>query len=132
MRCIFKWTSGGLLFLAAIFLSSICTAEDAADVVDQFKKSTDLQQAELVKEYMFSQISGKGVVANVEGHDAFYLGTDERARYYKVVTDIQNTPEDNPYIVSFFYKTQSQVKDIVEGQPIEKNGAVLKILDEKL
>lgn len=132
MKQIFKLAVGAALFLTAIFISSYCLAEDAAELVDQFKKSTDLQQADLVKEYMFKDISGKGVVANVEEHDTFYLGTDRRARYYKVVTEVQNTPQNNPHVVSFFYKTQDEVKDIVKRQPIEKTGAVLKILDEKL
>ncbi len=132
MRHIFRMMVTASLFFTAIFLSTYCSAGDVAELVDQFKKSTDLQQTKLVDQYMFRDMSGKGVVANVEEYDAFDLTSDTRSKYYKVVTAVQNTPQGNPYIVSFFYKTKDEVKDIAKGEPIEKTGAVLKILDERL
>lgn len=123
-----------VLFIAAVFLSAdFAFADmDAGALVDRFRQATDLQQQGLIGDAKDQKISAKGVVKNVEEYRTFNLNTDTGAPYYRVITEIQNSPSGNPYIVSFFYKTKDDVEDINKGQAVEKTGGLLKIFDERL
>jgi flagella basal body P-ring formation protein FlgA len=122
------------LFIAAIFLAANCAFADtdAASLVDQFKKATDLQQQGLIADIKNKKISARGAVKNVEEYRTFNLNTDTGAPYYRVIAETQNSPSGNPYIVSFFYKVKNEVEGINKGQAIEKTGGLLKIFDERL
>jgi hypothetical protein len=123
-----------ILLITVIFLAAgrAFADTDAAALVDQFKKATDLQQQSLITDAKDKNISSKGVVKNAEEYRTFNLNTDTGAQYYRVITETQTTPSGNPYIVSFFYKDKDEVEDVNKGQAIEKTGALLKIFDERL
>ena len=123
-----------VLFIAVIFLSAnfAFADTDAGALVDQFKKSTDLQQKDLIKDVKDEKISARGVVKNVEEYRTFDLNTDKGAQYYRVIAETQNSPSGYPYIVSFLYKNKDDVAGINKGQAIEKTGGLLKIFDERL
>ncbi|MBI5124065.1 MAG: hypothetical protein HZA72_01440 [Candidatus Omnitrophica bacterium] len=123
-----------LIALMALSISSIayCEKVDMAELVDQYKHATDLQRDELTKQFTGKRITGSGIVENVGEYDFFDISNDTGGKYYKVLTRQQETPNKVPYQVVFLYKDKDKVRDIDRGEPIEKEGNIIKLEDERL
>jgi hypothetical protein len=125
-----------IISLAVIILSIVsigyCADINIGEVVDQYKHATDLQRQELEKSFIGKKISTGGVVENAGEYDFFDISNDTGGKYYKVLLKQQETANKVPYQVVFLYKDRNSVKDINRGQTLEKEGNIVKIVDERL
>lgn len=123
-----------LTILTALLISSAsyCATIDIGELIDQYKHATDVQRQELEKNYLGKTISGSGVIENVGQYDFFDINTDTGEKYYKVLTQQQETVGKTPYQVVFLYKDKSKVIDMARGEHIEKEGTIINIIDERL
>lgn len=131
MRKIFANFFIALLFLGLISYS-YCGNIDIGELVDQYKHATDLQRQDLEKNFIGKRITGSGIVENVGEYDFFDVTNDTGGKYYKVLTIQQETVNKVPYQIVFLYKDKERVSDISRGERIEKEGNIMKIIDERL
>ena len=108
------------------------TVIEVEQFVDQFNKQTDLQKNQFANDCKNESISVSGIVNDVKEVNTFDETSETSKRYYKVITDVQNTKQGNPYEVVLIYKDFDKVKDVNKGQKIEKEGKVLMIIDQRL
>lgn len=124
------------ILAATVFLSITCVSHcediNIGDLVDQYKHATDLQKQELEKNFTGKRISGSGTIDNVGEYDFFDITTDTGGKYYKVLAQQQETANKVPYQIVFLFKDKDRVKDYNKGQRIEKEGSIMKIIDERL
>ena len=120
--------------LVALFIASFGYSANVniGELVDQYKHATDLQRQELEKNFIGKKISASGIVENVGQYDFFDISNDTGGIYYKVLLQQQVTQNNVPYQVILLYKDKDGVKDINRGQAMEKEGNIVKIVDEKL
>ncbi len=121
-----------LFFAGAALSFSYCEELEMEQVVDQFKQATDVQRDELRDFYKDREILGYGTAENVREYNTFDEVNDIERNYYEIITDIQKTPNGNPYKVIFLYKNKNKVKDIDKGQVIERPAGILRIIDDRL
>ena len=121
-----------IIIALAVCSFGYCETVNMEELVDQYSHATDLQKTELEKHFMGSRIAGSGVVENAGEYDFFDITDDTGGKYYKVLTVQQETMNKVPYQVVFLYKDKDSVKDISKGQKIEKEGNIVKIIDERL
>lgn len=122
-------------FLVIVFGFSGLTysaAIDAAGLVDNFQKATDLQKDQILNDYLGKEITAGGTVSNVGEYDFFDIKSDFRGTYYQLSTEQQKTKNNIPYQVIFLFKDKDKVKDMDKGQNVEKDGKIIRILDERL
>ncbi|MCK9614917.1 MAG: hypothetical protein M0R48_05360 [Candidatus Omnitrophica bacterium] len=123
------------LFIGLVFLgsfSSFAGAQAIVDVVDQFKQATDLQRNQIANDFFGKPFSAEAIIANVEEYNLFSEKKDTVYKYYLVTTNEQKTLKGTPYQVVFLSKDFGSVKDLKKGQSINKNGKIIRILDERL
>ena len=122
-----------LLFISfAVIPSLFCEDAGITQLVDKYKNDTDVQRAEVVKEYLGKKITVSGTVNNVSSENTFDVVNDIERNYYKVVTDVENTAVGNPYRAVLIYKDQATVEKINKGQKITFSGNVIKVSDDRL
>lgn len=123
-----------LILLAALFFitPSYCETVSMGELVDQYKHATDLQRQDLENHFIGTRMTASGTVENVGEYDFFDIANDTGSKYYKVLTTQQETVNKVPYQVIFLYKNKDSVKDISKGQNLEKEGNIIKIIDERL
>ncbi|MDO8535794.1 MAG: hypothetical protein Q7S30_02120 [Candidatus Omnitrophota bacterium] len=119
----------GILLVASI---GYCADVNIGEVVDQYKHATDLQRQELDKNFVGKRITGTGTVENVGEYDFFDVSNDTGGKYYKVLAQQQETANKVPYQIVFLFKDKDRVRDINKGEAIEKEGNIMKIVDERL
>lgn len=107
-------------------------AADIEGLVDSFYKATDLQRTQILKDNMDRDISAKGTVSNAGEYDFFDTVNDIGNTYYQVATLPQKTKNNVNYQLVFLFKDKDKVKDIDKGQKIQKEGKVIRVLDERL
>ena len=122
------------LFVIILSIASIgyCADVNIGELVDQYKHATDLQRQELEKNFIGKKISASGTVENVGQYDFFDVSNDTGGIYYKVLLQQETTQNKVPYQVVLLYKDKESVKDINRGQIMEKEGNIVKIVDERL
>lgn len=122
------------MVLSVIFIASAGFAADVeiGELVDQYKHATDLQRAELEKNFLTRRITGSGIVENVGEYNFFDINTDTGEQYYKVTTRQQETANKTPYQVVFLYKDKDKVRSINKGEEMKKDGTLINIIDERL
>ncbi|MDD5427639.1 MAG: hypothetical protein PHI58_00160 [Candidatus Omnitrophica bacterium] len=122
-----------LLFISfAVIPSLFCEDVGIDRLVDRYKNDTDVQKAEVVKEYLGKKISVSGMVNNVSSENTFDVVNDIERNYYKVVTDVENTAAGNPYRAVLIYKNKDDAAKINKGQKITFSGNIIKITDDRL
>ncbi len=125
-----------IISLALIVLSiasfGYCADLSVEEVVDQYKHGTDLQRQTLEQNFTGKMISVSGTVENVGQYDFFDIVNDTGGVYYKVLLQQQVTKNMVPYQIVLLYKDKKAVEDINRGEPIEKEGNITKIVDERL
>ena len=126
-----------IIFITALFLTLIAryfysAVPTAPQLVGEYKHATNLQRKQLDKHYKYAPASVEGTVKNVEDWNCFDERTDKKALYYRVVTTPQTTPEGAQYQVYVIYKDMNKAKKINEGQKINMEGALLRVVDEKI
>ncbi len=109
-----------------------CANLTIKEVVDQYKHATDLQRRELEKSFTGKRISVSGTVENVDQYDFFDITNDTGGIYYKVLLQQQLTLNMVPYQIVLLYKDKDTVRDINRGQALEREGNIIKIVDERL
>ncbi len=132
MRYGAKIIAGVLLFLFATASSSFCEDVGIAQLVDKYKNDTDIQRAEVVKEYLGKKIALSGTVSDASDENTFDVVNDVERDYYKVVTTVENTAAGNPYRAVLIYKDIDKVKNLNKGQTINFSGNIIKIQDDRL
>lgn len=122
------------LAVIVLLIASIGYSADAniGELVDQYKHATDLQRQDLEKNFIGKKISASGTVENVGRYDFFDISNDTGGVYYKVLLQQQITQNKVPYQVVLLYKDKDSVRDIDRGQEMEKEGNIVKIVDERL
>ncbi|MFA6321105.1 MAG: hypothetical protein WCY36_04530 [Candidatus Omnitrophota bacterium] len=122
-----------LLFFSFVMVSaSFCEDADIAKLVDKYKSDTDIQRAEVIKEYMGRKIAVSGTVSDVRSENTFDIVNDVERDYYKVITDVENTPAGNPYRAVLIYKNMETAGKINKGQKIDFSGNIIKVTDDRL
>lgn len=116
----------------AVFSAAYCASIDIGELVDQYKHATDVQRQELEKNFLGKRLTGSGVIENVGQYDFFDINTDTGEKYYKVLTQLQETSGKTPYQVVFLYKDKNKVIDMARGERIEKEGTIINVVDERL
>ncbi len=107
-------------------------AMDIQGLVDNFSKATDLQRVQFLKDNLGKEISCAGTVSNVGEYNFFDTVNDQGNTYYQVSTTQQKTKNKVPYQLIFLFKDKDKVKDIDKGQSIQKDGKIIRIVDERL
>jgi len=122
-----------VLFLAGIILSSSwCEAIEIEGLVNRYKKATDIQRTEIKKTCKGQEILASGTVKNAGEYNFFDEQNDIKTSFYRVVTEVQKTPQGVPYQISLLYKNVSSVKRLNKGQEIKKYGRLWKLVDDGL
>jgi mevalonate pyrophosphate decarboxylase len=123
-------------FSLAVLLGSngpaYSAAADIEGLVDNFYKATDLQRAQVLKDSLGKEISGSGAVSNVGEYDFFDTANDLGDTYYQVSLAPQKTKNNVPYQLILLFKDKNKVKDIARGEKIQKDGQIIRIIDERL
>jgi len=122
------------LVVAVLMIASYgyCADVNIGELVDQYKHATDLQRQELEKNFIGKKLSASGNVENVGQYDFFDISNDTGGIYYKVLLQQQTTQNNVPYQVVLLYKDKDSVQDIDRGQMLNKEGNIVKIVDERL
>lgn len=102
------------------------------ELVDSFQKATDLQKEQILQDNLGKNIAAGGAVANAGQYDFFDIVNDFRGTYYQVTVKQQKTKANTPYQVVFLFKDKSKIEDVDKGQDFQKDGSVIRILDERL
>lgn len=121
-----------LILAGAIFSLTAYAAIDLEGLMDNFQKATDLQRQAIVKDNLNKEVSASGKVNNVGEYDFFDIVNDIKGIYYQVSLEQQKTKANTPYQVIFLFKDRDKVKDLDKGQNFQKDGQVIRILDERL
>jgi hypothetical protein len=121
-----------LLFALCISAPGYSAAAEMTSIVDKFQKATDLQRDQMLKDLLSTDISAEGTVANVSVYDFFDIVNDIKGMYYQVATEVQKSKNNTPYQVVFLFKDKEKVKNFDKGQRIQKDGKIIRILDERL
>lgn len=125
-----------MILTAALVLAmasySYCANIDIGQLVDQYQHATDVQKQELEKNFIGTRITGRGVIDNVGEYNFFDINTDTGEQYYRVITRQQETAGKVPYQVIFIYKDKDKIKTFSRDEPIEKEGTLINIVDERL
>lgn len=133
----------GVLFFSFVMVSSSFCKEASKDsgrveeisivqLVDNYKRGTDLQKAGIVDKYLGKKIVLTGKVSDVSDENTFDVVNDDESRYYKVVTDVKNTAAGNPYKAVLIYKNIKKAEKVNKGQEITFSGNIIKVKDERL
>lgn len=122
---------GVILILLGQSLSFSETA-NITGLVDNFQKSTDLQREEMLKDTLGKETIAAGMVSNVGEYDFFDVVNDMKGIYYQLSLKPQKTPNNIPYQVIFLFKDRAEVKDIAKDQNFQKEGKIIRIIDERL
>lgn len=120
------------LIILSITSFGYCADVNIEELVDQYKHATDLQRQELEKNFTGKKISASGTVENVGQYDFFDISNDTGGIYYKVLLQQEITQNKVPYQVVLLYKDKESVKDINRSQTMDKEGNIVKIVDERL
>jgi hypothetical protein len=119
-----------IILLIASF--GYCADVNIGELVDQYKHATDLQKRDLEKNFIGKIISGSGTIENAGEYDFFDVTNSTGGKYYKVLALQQETANKVPYQLVFLFKDKDRVKDMNRGELIEKEGNIVKIVDERL
>jgi len=122
------------IIVTGLFISSIsyCETITIEELVDQYQHATDLQKRELETRFIGTAVTASGVVENVGEYNFFDINTDTGEKYYKVMTQQQETAGKTPYQVVFLYKNADRLKNVSKGFQMEKEGIIINIVDERL
>jgi len=122
------------LLVIILFAASLAHSAEVTipELVDQYKHATDLQRRVLEQNFFGKEVTASGIVENVGEYDFFDVTNDISGKYYKVLAQQQETPNKTPYQIVFLFKDKSHLLDLNRGEPIEKEGTIMKILDERL
>jgi len=132
MGRLFKTFALSLCFVSLACGFSYCDTLDTEGLVDSFQKATDLQREQILKDNSGKEISASGIVTNAGQYDFFDAANDIKGTYYQVITQQQKTKNNTPYQVVFLFKDKDRVKDVEKGQAIQKDGKIIRVLDERL
>lgn len=124
-----------MLFLLIISgTASFCYAEtmDIEGIIDSFQKATDLQKGQILADNIGKEISSGGMAGNVDEYDFFDTVNNIKGSYYRITTEQQKTKNNTPYQLVFLFKDKESVKDIDKGQSVQKDGKIIRIMDERL
>jgi len=102
------------------------------EVADNFYKATDLQRDQILKDNLGKEISADAKVTNAGEYDFFDTNSDVKGTYYQITTEPQKTKNNVTYQVIFLFKDKNKAKDIDKGQRVQKDGRIIRILDERL
>jgi len=102
------------------------------ELVDSFYKATDLQREQILKDNLGKEVSASAKVSNAGEYDFFDTVNDLKGTYYQVVSEPQKTKDNVTYQLNFLFKDKDKAKDIDKGQTIQKDGKIIRILDERL
>lgn len=121
-----------LVFILGVVKSAYCAALSIEELVDNFYKATDLQKEQILKDSLGKEISAGAKVNNAGEYDFFDTNNDVKGTYYQVTTEAQKTKNSVNYQLIFLFKDKDKAKDVDKGQKIQKDGQVIRILDERL
>lgn len=122
-------------FLLFVFgVCRLCYSEtaDIEKLVDGFQKATDLQRDQILKDNLGKEITSSGIVNNAGEYDFFDTLNDFKGTYYQVSLQQQKTKNNIPYQLILLFKDKDKVKDIDKGQGIQKDGKIIRMIDERL
>jgi len=102
------------------------------EVTDNFYKATDLQRDQILKDNLGKEISADAKVTNAGEYDFFDTNSDVKGTYYQITTEPQKTKNNVTYQIIFLFKDKNKAKDIDKGQRVQKEGQIIRILDERL
>ncbi|MDD5567715.1 MAG: hypothetical protein PHY88_00680 [Candidatus Omnitrophica bacterium] len=102
------------------------------EVADNFYKATDLQRDQILKDNLGKEISADAKVTNAGEYDFFDTNSDVKGTYYQITTEPQKTKNNVTYQIIFLFKDKNKAKDIDKGQKVQKDGQIIRILDERL
>jgi hypothetical protein len=121
-----------LILVFGIYSFSYSEALDIGGLVDSFQKATDLQRDQILKDNLGKEIASGGIVSNAGEYDFFDTVNDFKGTYYQVSLQQQKTKNNTPYQLIFLFKDKDKVRDINKGQNIQKDGKIIRIIDERL
>ncbi len=121
-------------FVFALGIGGLAYSEtmDIGGLVDNFSKATDLQRDQILKDNLGKKVSASGKVSNVGEYDLFDTSNDLKGTYYQASTEPQKTKNNVVYQLIFLFKDKDKAKDIDKGQNIQKDGKIIRIIDERL
>ncbi|MCK9604554.1 MAG: hypothetical protein M0R66_09370 [Candidatus Omnitrophica bacterium] len=129
--------SAGIVIFSLVLIFGVCSlaycqAIDIAKLVDDFQNATDLQKGQILKDNLGKDISAGGMISNAGEYDFFDTANDFKGTYYQVMTEQQKTNKNTPYQLIFLFKDKDEVQDMNKGTKIQKDGQIIRILDERL
>ncbi|MFH0856068.1 MAG: hypothetical protein V1869_06165 [Candidatus Omnitrophota bacterium] len=130
-----KLLVGGIVFFVFILgLGKLAYSAtlNIEELVDNFYKATDLQKEQIVKDNLGKDISAGAQVDNAGEYDFFDTNSDIKGTYYQVTAVPQKTKDNITYQLIFLFKDKDTAKDIDKGQKVQKDGRIIRILDERL
>lgn len=121
-----------LIFIFGVLSLSYSKPIEIEGLVDNFQKATDLQRDQILKDNLGKEVSANGIVSNVGEYDFFDIVNDLKGTYYQVSLEQQKTKDSVLYQVILLFKDKDKVKDIDKGESIQKDGKIIRIIDERL
>ncbi|MDD5356338.1 MAG: hypothetical protein PHY56_07380, partial [Candidatus Omnitrophica bacterium] len=126
---------GVLVSLAFIFglgKFAYCATLSVEELIDNFYKATDLQKEQILKDNLGKEVSASAKVSNAGEYDFFDTNSDVNGAYYQITTEPQKTNNNVTYQLILLFKDKNKAKDINKGQKVQKEGQIIRILDERL
>ncbi len=121
-----------LIFVFGAYCFSYAETMGIDGIIDNFQKATDLQRDQILKDNLDKEITSSGIVSNAGEYDFFDTVNDFKGTYYQVSLQQQKTKNNVPYQLIFLFKDKDKVKDINRGEAIQKDGKIIRIIDERL
>lgn len=128
------WLASGFLsiFILALSVFSYAETMDIGQLVDSFYKATDLQREKILKDNLGKEVACGGKVNNVGEYDFFDTVNGLKGSYFQAVIEPKKTKNDAVYQLIFLFKDREKAANIDKGQDIQKDGKIIKIIDERL
>jgi len=121
-----------LFILSVVMVSSWCGAIEIDELADRYREATDIQRNEIERACRGQEILVSGTVKNAGEYNFFDEQNDIRKSFYRLVTDVQETPQGTSYQISLLYKNANNVKRLSMGEIIKKYGRLWKLVDDGL
>ncbi|MDO8663163.1 MAG: hypothetical protein Q7K98_08120 [Candidatus Omnitrophota bacterium] len=121
-----------LIFILGACKFTYAETMDIGGLVDNFYKATDLQRDQILKDNLSKEVSAAGKVNNVGEYDLFDTTNDRKGTYYQITTEPQKTKNNVVYQLIFLFKDKAKAKDIDKGEDLQKDGKIIRIIDERL
>ncbi|MBM3243511.1 MAG: hypothetical protein FJZ12_01575 [Candidatus Omnitrophica bacterium] len=121
-----------LILPVLIYSHCFCQRIDIEGLVDEYRKSTDIQKTKVFSDNKGKEITASGIVDNAGVYDFFNSTENIKNTYYQITTKQQKTKANTPYQVIFLFKDRDKVDSVNKDEAFQAGGKIIRLTDERL